>query len=83
MDAGAESDPVLVKDHMLQGPAGAARRCFWVSPSFFKTMGIPIVAGRDLTWNDILNKRPVAIVSENLAREYWQNPSDALGKPRG
>jgi predicted permease len=46
-------------------------------------MGIPIVAGRDLTWNDILSKRPVAIVSENLAREYWQNPSAALGKQIG
>jgi predicted permease len=83
MDAGAESDPVLVKDHMLQGQLPPARRCFWVSPSFFRTMGIAMVAGRDLTWNDILNKRPVAIVSENLAREYWQNPSDALGKQIG
>jgi hypothetical protein len=54
MDTGAESDPVLVKDHMLQGQLPPARRCFWVSPSFFRTMGIPIVAGRDLTWNDVL-----------------------------
>jgi predicted permease len=46
-------------------------------------MGIPLLAGRDLTWSDIMNKRPVAIVSENLAREYWQNPSDALGKQIG
>jgi predicted permease len=83
MDAGAESDPVLVKDHMLEGRLPPARRCFWISPSFFRTMGIPMVAGRDLTWKDILNKRPVAIVSENLAREYWQNPSDALGKQIG
>jgi predicted permease len=83
MDAGAESDPVLVKDHMLQGQLPPARRCFWVSPSFFETMGIPLVVGRDLTWNDILSKRPVAVVSENLAREYWQNPSDALGKQIG
>jgi predicted permease len=83
MDAGAESDPVLVKDHMLQGQLPPARRSYWVSPSFFRTMGIPIVAGRDLTWNDILSKRPVAIVSENLAREYWHNPWDALGKQIG
>ena len=83
MDAGAESDPVLVKDHLLQGQLPPARRSFWVSPSFFKTMGIPIVAGRDLTWSDILNKRPVALVSENFASEYWQNPLDALGKQIG
>jgi predicted permease len=83
MDAGAESDPVLVEDHMLQGQLPPARRSFWVSPSFFKTMGIPLIAGRDLTWDDLLNKRPVALVSENLAREYWQNSSDALGKQIG
>jgi predicted permease len=68
---------------VLQGQLPPARRCYWVSPSFFRTMGIPFVAGRDLTWNDILSKRPVAIVSENLAREYWQNPLDALGKQIG
>jgi predicted permease len=83
MDAGADSEPVLVKDHMLQGQLPPASKCFWVSPSFFRTMGIPIVAGRDLTWDDVLNKRPVAIVSENLAREYWHDPSDALGKQIG
>jgi predicted permease len=83
MDAGADSGPVLVKDHMLQDQLPPARRLFWVSPSFFRTMGIPIVAGRDLTWDDVLNKRPMAIVSENLAREYWPNPSDALGKQIG
>jgi predicted permease len=83
MDAGAESDPVLVKDHMVPGQLPPARRCFWVSPSFFKTMGIPLLAGRDLTWSDIVNKRPVVLVSENMAREYWQNPSNALGKQIG
>jgi predicted permease len=83
MDAGAESDPVLVKDHMLQDQLPPARTCFWISLSFFRTMGIPVVVGRDLTWDDVLNKRPVAIVSENLAREYWPNPSDALGKQIG
>ncbi|PYU68957.1 MAG: hypothetical protein DMG52_30080 [Acidobacteria bacterium] len=83
MDAGADSGPVQVEDHMLQGQLPPARRLFWVSPSFFRTMGIPTVAGRDLTWDDVLNKRPLAIVSENLAREYWHNPSDALGKQIG
>ena len=83
MDAGSDPEPVLVKDHMLQDQLPPARRCFWVSPSFFRTMGIPIVAGRDLTWDDVLNKRPVAIVSENLAREYWPDPSDALGRQIG
>ena len=83
MDAGAESDPLYVKDRMLEGQLQPARRMFWVSPRFFTTMGIPIVAGRDFTWNEVLNNRPVAVVSESLAREYWHNPADALGKQIG
>jgi len=52
----------------------------FVAPGFFKTLGAPIVAGRDLTWSDIYNKLPLAIVSEKLAREYWRDPASAIGK---
>ena len=52
----------------------------YVAPGFFRTSGTRIVAGRELTWTDIYGRRPVAIVSENLARETWGSPSAALGK---
>jgi hypothetical protein len=39
-----------------------------------------MVAGRDFTWTDTYAKTPVAIVSENMAREYWGDPANALGK---
>jgi predicted permease len=51
-----------------------------IAPGFFKTMGTRLIAGRDFTWTDLYDKRHVAIVSENLAREWWQNPRAALGK---
>jgi putative ABC transport system permease protein len=51
-----------------------------IAPSFFKTMGTRIIAGRDLTWSDLYENRHVAIVSENLAREWWREPRAALGK---
>jgi predicted permease len=43
-------------------------------------MGIPLIAGRDITWDDTYKKLPVAMISENLARELWQDPKAALGK---
>ena len=52
----------------------------FVSPGFFKTMGVPLVAGRDMTWEEELQKRPVVIVSENLARKYWGSSTAAIGK---
>ena len=56
------------------------RRSKSVSPGFFQTMGIPLLAGRDFTWTDIEGRRRVAIVSNNLAREWWGQPSAAIGR---
>jgi predicted permease len=53
-----------------------------VSSSYFATMGIPIVRGRDFTDADREGQAPVAIVSESLARQFWPN-DDALGKRIG
>jgi putative ABC transport system permease protein len=56
------------------------RRFKSISPGLFRTLGTPLLAGRDFTWSDIYDQRQVAVVSENLARELWGAPSDALGK---
>ncbi len=39
-----------------------------VSPSFFQTMGIPLLAGRAPLWSDTPATRQVAVVSQSLAR---------------
>ena len=47
-----------------------------VSPGYFRTLGIPLLRGRDFTPNDIQNKPYVAIVNQALARRLWgvKNP---------
>jgi putative ABC transport system permease protein len=80
MDGNRSIDPVSVKDRTPLGQTPPLRRFLLVSPGFFHTIGTRFVAGRDFTWNDVLDKRPVAIVSENFARRYWQRPADALGQ---
>jgi putative ABC transport system permease protein len=52
----------------------------FVAPGFFQTIGTRLLAGRDFTWDDLERRRPVAVVSENLARELWREPRAALGK---
>ena len=43
-----------------------------VSPDFFRTMGMRLVSGRDLTWQDAVRKHPsVAVVDEAFARRYF------------
>jgi predicted permease len=51
-----------------------------ISPGLFATMGTRMVAGRDYTWTDLYGRRPVAILSENLARELWGSAAAAVGK---
>jgi predicted permease len=56
------------------------RRTKSVSPGLFRTLGTPLLAGRDFTWTDIDDHRPVVIVSASMAREAWGAPATALGK---
>ncbi len=51
-----------------------------VSPGFFAAAGTRLVAGRELTWDDVYGLRPVVMISENLAREAWGTPENAIGK---
>ena len=81
MDGYTDNDPIFAEDHSYaDGKLPALRRFKFVAPGSFKTMGNPLLAGRDLTWTDIYERRQVILVSENLARELWQTPSASLGK---
>jgi len=75
------TNPVDAEDKKIaEGQVPASRQIRRIAPGFFSTMGTRVVAGRDLSWTDLYEKRRVAIVSENLAREWWGDPRAALGK---
>lgn len=81
MSGGGWHDPIFVEGHTYsEGQLPPLSRFKFVSPGFLGALGTPLIAGRDLTWTDTYNRTPVALVSENLAREYWRDPAEALGK---
>ncbi|HZQ52880.1 MAG TPA: ABC transporter permease [Bryobacteraceae bacterium] len=81
MDGRNDNDPIFAADRpTAEGKLPPLRRFKFIAPGYFKTMGNPLLAGRDLTWTDIYQKRNVVLISENFAREYWGNPVSALGK---
>jgi macrolide transport system ATP-binding/permease protein len=53
-----------------------------ISPNYFKTLGTPLVRGREFTAHDVAGAPRVVIVNEATARRYWPSgPSaDAVGK---
>jgi len=50
-----------------------------VSAGYFKTMSIPVRAGRDFTAQDSASSQGVIVVNETAARTFWPR-GDALGK---
>jgi len=74
-------DPIYAEDHVYAESKVSALRSFKIaSPGLIKTMGNRLIAGRDLTWADVYEMRPVGLISENLARELWGDPGKALGR---
>jgi putative ABC transport system permease protein len=74
-------DVVMTEGQTLQSGEIPPMRLFkHISPALFRTAGTRLLAGRDYTWTDLYDKRDFVIVSENLARELWGTPADALSK---
>jgi len=75
------NDPVWVQDQpMTEGRIPPIRLYKWITPNYFATIGNTLVAGRDLTWDDVNGRRPVAIVSHAFALEHWGSAQAALGR---
>jgi putative ABC transport system permease protein len=50
-----------------------------VSPGYFRTMGIPLVAGQEFTAQDRAGAPLVAIINRTMANRFWPD-QDPLGK---
>jgi predicted permease len=80
LEAG-ENEPVFVEDKQsTEASIRPIRRFKYVSPGYMAAIGRGLIAGRDFTWNELYNRTPVALVSENMAREIWSDPRAAIGK---
>jgi putative ABC transport system permease protein len=50
-----------------------------VSPDYFRTMGIPLLAGRFFEWTDRIDSAKAVIVNDAFVREFFPR-GDAVGK---
>ena len=81
MDGNNNNDPIWVEDFpSAEGQIPTLRRHKYIGEGYFRTMGNLVVAGRDLTWRDTHTSAPVAVISDDLAREYWVEPAQAIGR---
>lgn len=68
--------PVTVDD---AAPSGVSTSTDYVSPQFFSMMGIDVLAGTTFSWADTLETRPVAMISQSLARALASD-GDLVGR---
>ncbi len=70
----------LVNPSRDVGKDGEAAVVRIVTPGYLQTMGIRLIEGRDISWQDTLTNQPVEIVNETAARRHWPGQSP-LGFP--
>jgi predicted permease len=59
-----------------QGPSA---RYHYVSPDFFRTIGVPLLAGRFFNAADRAGTQPVVLINQSMAERYWPGEI-AVGK---
>lgn len=72
------SDGFILEGQSRPGPLDAVVKAdiYAVTPDYLRTLGIPLVAGRELTARDGVGAAPVVLINQEMARKYFpgQNP---------
>jgi predicted permease len=83
LDFGGSSSRYLVIDGYTPGPEEeVVVELYFVGPDYFRTLGIPLAAGRDFTVRDD-DKAPLAmVINQSMAERYWPGRNALGGRVR-
>ena len=75
------SNNVTPEDRAASAPPSGLVQADWrsVTPGFFETLRVPVMAGRTFAESDAAGGERVVVVNQSLARQLWPG-SDAVGK---
>ncbi|HEU0176217.1 MAG TPA: ABC transporter permease [Blastocatellia bacterium] len=79
LSGASRNDPFCIEGRPLDFNNAPVAGWQYVTPNFFRALGIPIVAGRDFTDRDTADASGAAIINEAMARRYFPN-EDPIGK---
>jgi predicted permease len=81
MDGTDSNDALEVEDDPVEADAlPPIRRFKFIGEGYHATMGNPVLAGRSITWADVDDRAQVAVITADLAAEYWSSPAEAVGR---
>ena len=76
---GFEPDQIFPAEAAGVGGRGHQARWYDISPSYFETLGVPVLRGRAFTQDDNMESPRVVVVNETLANRLWPG-EDPLGR---
>ena len=80
LSGSGNSDPFAIEGRQLDAANLTSAGWQVVGPGYLKTLGIPIIKGRDITRQDMEpGAQPVAVVNERLVSRYFPN-EDPVGR---
>jgi predicted permease len=79
LDDDGRSGPIFFEGKTVRPEEASPLELLMVSAGFLETLQVPLLAGRLFDRNDV-ERRGVALVTENLARSEWGAAASALGK---
>ena len=82
VSGGWDQNIIVVEGYTPQQGERMASDVTFVSPDYFKSLGIPFLLGRDFNNQDQFESEKVVIVNEKLARRYF-GTTEVLGKHIG
>jgi predicted permease len=82
ISGGWDQSDIVVEGYTPREDERMASDVTYVSPDYFKTLGIAFADGRDFTQQDVLGAPEVAIINEKMARYFFGN-SNPIGKRIG
>jgi predicted permease len=79
MNSGRNYSPFSIQGRAADSERGPIADIAVVDTQYFRTMEVPLIAGRNFTGSDTYHTQPVAVIDQTLARQYWQD-KDPLGQ---
>jgi predicted permease len=76
MNSGRNYSPFSITGRARESEGGPIADIAVVDREYFRTMEVPLIAGRNFADSDTYKTKPVAVIDQTLARRYWpgENP---------
>ncbi len=75
-----EQNGIEIPGYKPQDPTEMQTETSEVSSGYFRAMGIPLLAGREIVDSDTAGRQPVIVVSQNFAQHFFGSTGNALGR---